>query len=101
MAQIFRTGLHTLLQARRECSAAHELLFESRGEAILFGKAGRKIAAATVVPAANFLLLVIFVKLPLVVFVVFTVTFAVALGAGHATSHEEKRKGGEPSAPGK
>jgi len=39
--QLNGSWIQTLLEARRKCSVANELLFESGRQAILLGKAGR------------------------------------------------------------
>jgi hypothetical protein len=79
--QLFRAGMHALLEPWGKRAADDKLFFQARWELILLGEAGRKMSITLHVPAMDGLLVVrgVVVIAAIVVVVVLVVTFAVAV----------------------
>jgi hypothetical protein len=83
--QFFRTRLNALLQSWRERAAAHQLLFQSRRQAISFCKSWREITGMMIVPIAHsFAVAVLIEVFTLIVVAVFVVALSFSLGHGLA-----------------
>jgi hypothetical protein len=78
--QVYRNRLQALLEAWRERAAAHQLLFQSRGQAILFCEAWGEIVLVLDIPSAGRIAVAVFVvALVVVVLSVFFVTLSVSV----------------------
>ena len=93
--QVFGTRLKAFLQPRRERSAPHELLFQSRGKAIFFGQSWRQVAFVAAIPLVNDLsfftpVILAFVLIVSVLVVAFSVS--VALGQRRTAGKREKAR---------
>jgi hypothetical protein len=66
--EVRRAGLNVLLQTRRKCSAANELLFQAGRQLIPLGQSGRQTFAMFRVPMAHFFP----VAIPIIVAPIFT-----------------------------
>jgi len=79
--------MNLLFQPGRQRSAAHQLLFESRWQAVFLREARGKIVAASVVPVVNFLVMPVIVAavfvpiiIPMFIFITaFSVSMALAV----------------------
>src|ERR1700719_5310471 len=79
--QYWRAGLNLLWQSWRQRTAAHQLLFKSRRQAVLLRKAWGKIVGVLAVPVVNIFVVAVVVALIAVslVVAVLVVAFAVSM----------------------
>jgi len=92
------------LEARRERTASHKLLFQSGRQSISFAKTGRKVVLVILVPTAHgfpvVIVVIVFVAIVIVVMFVMTLSLSVSMPLRHRDSacerEDSNRKGNDP-----